>query len=418
MTIGTTCFGVNYTPRRGWFHSWLDFDPDSVADDLDAIAGLGLDHIRIFPLWPVVQPARSLIREQALQDVRTVVETAGERGLNVSVDVLQGHLSSFDFLPSWVTSWHRRHLFTDPEVVAAQALLTERLGAALADLDNFTGLTVGNETNQFAEVGHPDRQDTTPEQMGAWLRAMTQAQRRGAPHAQHQHSFDSRGWFDDASPVLWDHATGIGDATTVHSWVFTSMPRLCNHDDPLLARLADYQVQVAVGAADDPHRPVWLQEIGAPLPWISADRAADFLASAVEPVLDTPTLQAVTWWCSHDVDRSLADFPELEYSLGLIASDGTVKPAGHRIAELAVSHRRRTTPAGPRQVAVRMEPVGPDGSGRAANQPGTPVWDAYLRLADEGDTPTLIRADLADDPAQLAARGITRVVDPSPAVAG
>ena len=34
-------FGVNYTPRRGWFHSWYDFDPAHAGDDLAQIAGLG-----------------------------------------------------------------------------------------------------------------------------------------------------------------------------------------------------------------------------------------------------------------------------------------------------------------------------------------------------------------------------------------
>lgn len=59
-------FGVNYTPREGWFHSWLDFDPGKVRADLEQIASLGVDHIRVFPLWPLLQPNRSLIRSQAI----------------------------------------------------------------------------------------------------------------------------------------------------------------------------------------------------------------------------------------------------------------------------------------------------------------------------------------------------------------
>lgn len=70
-------FGVNHTPSNGWFHSWLDFSPSDTARDLEAIAGLGADHVRVFPLWPVVQPNRTLIRPSALEDVATVVDIAG-----------------------------------------------------------------------------------------------------------------------------------------------------------------------------------------------------------------------------------------------------------------------------------------------------------------------------------------------------
>ena len=62
-------FGVNYTPSEGWFHHWLDFDLDSVRADLDSIAALGLDHIRVFPLWPYFQPNRTLIRPRAVEQL-------------------------------------------------------------------------------------------------------------------------------------------------------------------------------------------------------------------------------------------------------------------------------------------------------------------------------------------------------------
>src|SRR5699024_12615325 len=54
--LSPAALGVNYTPRKGWFHSWSDLDPSAVDEDLAQIAALGLDHVRIFPLWPVLQP--------------------------------------------------------------------------------------------------------------------------------------------------------------------------------------------------------------------------------------------------------------------------------------------------------------------------------------------------------------------------
>ena len=165
-------FGVNYTPRQGWFHSWLDFDSEAVRDDFHAIRAIGADHVRIFPLWPLLQPNRSLIRPKAIEDVATVVEIAGECGLEVTVDVLQGHLSSFDFLPSWVTSWHRRNLFTEPDVVQAERNLVSEMAQALRGIPAASGLSIGNEFFQFAASRHPFPHKVTEEKAGRWLEQM------------------------------------------------------------------------------------------------------------------------------------------------------------------------------------------------------------------------------------------------------
>ena len=45
-------FGVNYTPSRNWWFCWNDWDAASIERDLDAIAGLGADHLRIMLVWP------------------------------------------------------------------------------------------------------------------------------------------------------------------------------------------------------------------------------------------------------------------------------------------------------------------------------------------------------------------------------
>ena len=49
-------FGVNYTPTRQWYYCWNDFDADGIRRDLDTIAELGADHIRLQLIWPWFQP--------------------------------------------------------------------------------------------------------------------------------------------------------------------------------------------------------------------------------------------------------------------------------------------------------------------------------------------------------------------------
>src|SRR5690606_3768012 len=140
--------GANYTPSTTRMHSWLALKPDHRRRDFAGLAELGLDHARIFPLWTVLQPNRSLIRTEAVADVRSVVDVGAEFGLDVSVDVIQGHLSSFDFIPSWLYTWHDKNMFTHPDALSGQVALVERLGEALRDADNFLGFTLGNRSEE------------------------------------------------------------------------------------------------------------------------------------------------------------------------------------------------------------------------------------------------------------------------------
>ncbi|MFI9328430.1 glycosyl hydrolase [Kitasatospora sp. NPDC052868] len=406
-------FGVNYTPTAGWFHHWLDFDLDAVRADLDSVAALGLDHVRVFPLWPLFQPNRTLIRPRAVEQLAALVDAAGERGLDVSVDGLQGHLSSFDFQPSWTQTWHRRNIFTDPDVVDGQAAYLRTLAAALDGRPNFLGMTVGNEINQFSGDPHPDPDRVTPEQAEAWLRRMLAACEEGAPGRLNLHASYDAAWYLDEHPFTPWHSARIGAATAVHSWVFNGTAQRYGAHSTATAQHAAYLVELSKAWAAEPHRPVWLQEVGAPAPHITAEDAARFTGDTVAAVLDCPDLWGVTWWCSHDVDRSLADFPELEYSLGLLTTDRRVKPAGARIAAAVEELRTGWRAPRPRTTALVVDTGDAVASPkRSVCGPGGAVFEAFMRLTEAGARPTAVLAEHAADPARLAARGITEVVHP------
>ncbi len=398
--------GVNYTPSTGWFHHWLDFDLDAVRADLDSIAALGLDHIRVFPLWPYFQPNRTLIRERAVADLVRLVDAAAERGLDVNVDGLQGHLSSFDFLPAWTRTWHRRNLFTDPVVIEGQAAYLRTLAAALADRPNFLGMTLGNEINQFAADPHPDPDRATIDQIDAWLERMLAACAEGAPGRLHLHAEYDATWYQDDQPFTPAQAARLGAVTAVHSWVFNGTAQRHGRVSVPTEHHAAYLVELSKAWADDPRRPVWLQEVGAPAPLIPAEYAAAFTEATVAHALDCPDLWGITWWCSHDVSRQLADFPELEYGLGLLTSERQPKDTARVLAGAAA---RKPGPAPVRTTAL-VVPADPAVRSRCA--PGGPVFDAYFRLAADGARPTTVLDTRADNPAHLVARGITEVVTP------
>ncbi|MER6979515.1 glycoside hydrolase 5 family protein [Streptomyces carpinensis] len=397
-------FGVNYTPSQGWFHHWLDFDLDAVRADLDSIAALGLDHIRVFPLWPYFQPDRALIRPRAVEQLVRLVDAAAERGLDVNVDGLQGHLSSFDFLPAWTRTWHRRNLFTDPEVLEGQATYLRTLAAALADRPNFLGMTLGNEVNQFSAGPHPDPDRATADEIDAWLTRMLTACEKGAPGKLHLHAEYDATWYQDDMPFTPAQAARHGALTAVHSWVFNGTAQRHGRTSVPTEHHAAYLIELSKAWADDPHRPVWLQEVGAPAPLIPAEHAAAFTEATVSHALDCPDLWGITWWCSHDVSRDLADFPELEYTLGLLTNDRRPKDIARSLAGAARDH---TYAPAPRTTALAV-PADPAARSRCA--PGGDVFDAFFRLTADGARPTTVLDSRAADPAHLAARGITEVV--------
>lgn len=385
--------GVNFTPRKDWFHSWLDLDPASITDDMAQIAELGLDHVRLFPLWPLLQPSPTLISRRAVDDLLRVADIAGEHGLEVSVDLLQGHLSSFDFLPSWVTTWHRRGIFTDASVIAAQSELARTVGSALAERPFVTGMTLGNEIGQFAGAHHPDPYPVTSAGATAWTRSLLETLEGAMPGRRHHHCFDDALWFSDAHPFTPADAVQLGASTTVHSWAFTGAGQALGADHPGLALFGRYLVEVADAWARRlglDGRAIWLQEIGAPTPWVSPERAADFARESIRAAASHPRVEAITWWCSHDVSRSLADFPEVEYTLGLFDEAGAVKPVGRAIgrcaADLAeIAEGPADAAHGARSEPLVVDGIRADGSDRSRLAPTGPVFSSWVEEALAGN---------------------------------
>jgi hypothetical protein len=398
-------FGVNYTPRVGWFHSWLDLDLDAIREDFEQIAALDLDHVRIFPLWDLIQPNRGLIRPAGLAAVGDVVDAAAEFGLDVNVDALQGHLSSFDFLPAWLTTWHERNMFTDPGAVAGEEAYVRALGAELAGRPNVLGVTLGNEVNQFAARPHPHPHPIDAAQAEVWLVRLLDAARRDSPGIVTHAAYDAT-WYDERQPFLPRHAAELGDETIVHSWVFNGAAQLHGGLGPGSARHAEYLVQLAAAWHTDAERPVWLQEVGVPVTVVDRADAVTFLERTVRHASAVPTLSGITWWCSHDVARSMLDFPPVEYDLGLIDEHGRVKPTGRAFAALARELRDAPAPAAA-STAVVLED---DGAYRPTCAPGGGFFEAWVRVAErDGRGPQVVLRSRAHDTGLLARRGITHL---------
>ncbi|NKF30689.1 glycosyl hydrolase, partial [Pseudomonas sp. BGM005] len=233
------------------------------------------------------------------------------------------------------------NMFTDPKALSGQVELVTRLAGALGDAENFLGLTLGNETNQFSAHTHPSPWPVTTEEAGSWIESLLSAAESAAPGLPHVHSEYDAVWYMDGHGFTPAHASRLGAMTTIHSWIFNGTAQRYGGRSVASDRHAEYLIELSRAFATDADRPVWLQEVG-------------FLEATLRSALRTENLWGVTWWCSHDVSGELADFPELEYSLGLIDQSGAAKPLGRRFADLIPELRARAA-APVRDTAIVIE---------------------------------------------------------------
>jgi hypothetical protein len=94
-------FGVNYTPSQNWWYCWNTWDADSIKRDLDAIAALGADHLRIFPISPDFQPNLKWVSPVHLERLDQMISMMGERKLDALVTAFTCGLTGVSLLPTF-----------------------------------------------------------------------------------------------------------------------------------------------------------------------------------------------------------------------------------------------------------------------------------------------------------------------------
>lgn len=393
-------FGVNYVPSTGWWYSWIDWNDGSVREDLAAIAGLGCDHVRVHCLWPVFQPNATLVSAVALDRLESLLQHADAAGLDVVVTVLDGWLSGFDFRPAWLGEG--TNMFTDPEVVRAQRELFSAVAARIGTHPRFLGFDVANEPDVLVT---PRTNRTTRTEGDLWVTETLAHCEAVAPGALHSVGMDHRPWLTDGTPFGRPSLARTGTVTPVHAWTFFTgaLERYgefgtgCDH-------LAEYMLELAKAHHVDPVRKVWLQEYGMSPEWASHREPGDFVERATAAAVRVADLWGVTWWCSHDIDRRLSGFSDLEYDLGLLTVRNEVKPSGARFQQMVQDVRSGGYPVA---VARPCAVVLPDG-----RTPDLSFADAFFGLVEEGVAPTVVLESRAADRGHLVARGITRLVEP------
>ncbi len=338
-------FGVNYTPSKNWWFCWNDWDADPIRRDLDAIASLGADHLRILLIWPYFQPNPRWVSPLHLERLEQLLTFMEERKLDAVVTVFTGQLSGWFFLPPFNKAG--ADFYTDEAMWKAQEILIRELGHVMTSKKNIIGFDFGNEINTCWS--------TEPRVGDAWMTKMFSLMETVDPAGVHVNGVDELPWFE--SNTFSPQVLAARSMPVMHCYPYWSGAlKFGGPMDPPSIKLLAAMATLIRAYAGDRRKPVWAEEFNTCIEALNEKQQAEWLERAVLAAIDS----GVSWfsyWDSHDVDRKF-EFNSLEYSLGLLTNDGKVKEQGRIFKQLADAYRGKTVTF-PAQ-APPQPPVHPD----------------------------------------------------------
>ena len=330
--------GANYVPSHDWHTTLENWDAAAVDADLAALSRIGVKCLRVFPLWPLLQPRPDTVDVTRLDRLAALLDMAHRHGLVVQVSPITGWMSGLTFVPPWADG----NLFTDERIVAGEERLVRAVATRLRGHPAVHSWDFGNEINVLVDVM---KLEVTPAQADTWMQRIYRAFKEADP----------------GTPVTNGIGTGFdprfntravarsSDFLSVHSYPQFHRTNLL---DPPLGMRSTYSVNFITAWAMAEGKPVLMQETGA-----SEDQATPLdIARYLRLTLASTWAEGATgyfWWCTHDIRpgyRARTDgfFPKyslkgqqdgrlsaMERSLGLLTSDNREKPSAAEYRRLA-----------------------------------------------------------------------------------
>jgi endo-1,4-beta-mannosidase len=319
-------FGVNYTPSRNWWFCWNDWEADPIKRDLDAIAALGADHLRIMLVWPFFQPNATYVSPLHLERLDQLLTMMGERHMDALVTAFTGQLSGLFFMPPFRRG--PEGFYTDQPMWAAQELFVRELARIMKPHTNIIGFDFGNELNTCWSA---------PTDAGdAWMERMFKLMHDVLPDHLHINGVDHHPWFE--TDTFSPRALAAQRMPVMHCYPFwTGAVKYGGAMDRPSVKLLAGMAALIRAYAGSQKKPVWAGEFNTCIKELPEKGQAEWLEKSVSAAID----EGVSWfsyWDSHDVARKF-EFNPLEYSLGLLTNDGRVKEQGRVFKRLAETYR-------------------------------------------------------------------------------
>jgi len=310
-------FGLNYTPSHNWWFCWNDWNADPIKRDLDKIATLGADHLRIMLIWPFFQPNPTWVSPAHLERLSQLLSLMEERHLDALVTVFTGQLSGLYFLPPF--NKPDPALYTGAEIWSAQELMVRELARTMKPHGNIVGFDFGNEMNTCW---------TAPLEAGdAWMGKMFALMNEALPGCVHVNGVDHNPWFQPAT--FSPRALAANPLPVIHAYPWWAQAlKYGGPMDPPSTRLLVAMATLVRSYACSAKKPVWAGEFNTCIEALPEKGQAQWLETAVTAAIDAG-VSWFTYWDSHDVDRKF----------GVLTNDGRVKEQGKAFKRLADAYR-------------------------------------------------------------------------------
>ena len=321
-------FGVNYTPSKNWWFCWNEWDADAIKRDLDGIVSVGADHLRILLIWPYFQPNPKWVSPLHLERLDQLLSLMGERHLDALITVFTGQLSGWYFLPPFNKPGSA--FYDDDAMWNAQEAFIRALARVMSLRNNILGFDFGNEINTCWS--------TEPTVGDVWMTKMFALMKEVYPNGVHVNGVDELPWFE--SNTFSPQSLAAKPMPTMHCYPYWSGAlKYGGPMDPPSTNLLAAMATLIRSYADNRRKPVWAEEFNTCIEALTEKQQAEWLEKAVLAAIDSG-VSWFTYWDSHDLDRKF-EFNSLEYSLGLLHNDGSIKEQGKVFKQLAEAHRGR-----------------------------------------------------------------------------
>ena len=341
---GTFTVGCNYWASHAGTNMWREWQPDTVAADLQQLAReAGMQVLRVFPLWPDFQPLTCLkgcggsrmevrmgedplphgdlgqagISPLMMDRFAFLLDEAERNGLAVIVSLVTGWMSGRFFGPP---AFENLNVITDPFAIMWEQKFVKAFVKHFKGHRAVAAWELGNECNAMGSTA-------SREEAYLWASAIGNAVKAADPSRPLISGMHGLQVEPNKGPWVIEDQGELCEVLTTHPYpLFTPHCDL----DPIdtmrngLHATAESRLYGDIGG-----RPCMVEEAGTLGPMVSSEEvAANYVRMSLMSSLANDC-RSFIWWCAYDQDHlrhAPYDWISIERELGLFRKGREAKP--------------------------------------------------------------------------------------------